>query len=333
MREFAQRTVLMTGGTGFICMSVAEVLLDHGVDVVIFARREPEEQAVREFSLKKGRFYYYCGDVLDNESIISAMNRYSVGSIIHGAAITPSREDEMARPKQVIEINCIGLMNALDAARIACSGRFIYLGSISGYGQTCFNSKVLLEGKSLGDPQSLYDLSKFTGERILQRYRDLFQMDAIVARIGDTFGPWERKTGVRSHMSLPHQLVSAARKGEKAILPRPNSIDRVYSRDIAASIYALLCAQTLRYDIYPLCSGYIWPLMDWCKLLENYFPDFHWDLAQPGEEPTIRVNQSEDNAPMQIDRLLEDTGYRPIYDAVRAFENYMTWIETHTDYV
>lgn len=328
-----ERTVLITGGTGFVCMNIAEELLNHGSNVVVFARHPLSAQAFQEFSQKKGRFFTFCGDVLNCDSIQEAISKYHVTDIVHGAAITPSKEIEMERPKQILEINCLGLVNALDAMRASCGGRFIYLGSISGYGEACFQNEVLVEGETLGNPHSLYELSKFTGERIVQRYRELFHMDAVVARVGDVFGPWERQTGVRSYMSFPYQLLAAAQKGETAILPKPNAIDWVYGRDISASVRALMDAEKLEYDIYPLCSSYIWPLTQWCERLEARFPNFHWRMAKPGETATMRVNQIEDNAPMQTTRLIEATGYHPRYDLDAAFEDYMAWVQSHPGYV
>lgn len=332
-RKESNRTVLITGGTGFVCMNIAELLLNRGINVVLFARRPLRDEVVKEMSEKLGTISYYYGDVLKEADLNEAISRYEVTDVIHGAAVTPSREMEMERPKEIMNINCMGLINSLDAARLAGVKRFIYLGSVSGYGETCFTSDVLVEGESLGNPHSLYELSKFAGERIVQRYRDLYQMDAIVARVGDVFGPWERKTGVRSYMSFPYQLTSAAMKKEAVILPKPNCIDWVYGRDIAESVLALLLANTLHYDVYPLCSGYLWSLMDWCERLEKRYPGFVWKLAENGDVPTMRVNQIEDNAPMQLDRLIEDTGVRPKYNIDLAFCDYMAWLDNHPDYI
>lgn len=325
--------VLITGGTGFVCMNIAEKLLDCGLDVVLMARRPPREEAFRELSGKRGGLAFAQGDVLQIDAVHAAIQDYKVTDVIHGAALTPSLEAEIAHPRRIMEVNCIGLMNVLDEARTLCQGRFIYLGSISGYGRTCFTQKVLVEDESKEDPRSLYELSKFTGERIVQRYRDLFSMDAIVARVGDVFGPWERKTGVRSYMSFPYQIVSAALRGEEVVLPKPNCIDWVFGTDIAASVYELLVKSTLNYDVYPLCSGYAWPLTDWCGLVKERFPNFRWRMAEAGETGTIRVNQIEDNARMQTDRLIEETGYHPRFDMVRAFTAYMDWIDAHPGYV
>lgn len=329
-----KKKVLITGGTGFVCMNIAQTLLEKGHDVVLFARHRIDDEAQREFDMLPGKVSYFKGDVTNKQSICDAMNMYQISDVIHGAAITPSREAEMENPELVMYVNCLGVLNSLEATRAAgIEGRFIYLGSISGYGQTCFDEKELVEGESLGNPHSLYELSKFTGERLVQRYRDMYGMDAVLARVGDVFGPWERKTGVRNYMSFPYQLTSAAMKGEKVILPKPNCIDWVYGKDIAYSIYALLMQDDLKYDAYPLCSGYIWPLTKWCEKLQTVYPGFQWSMKKEGEKATMCVNQIDDNAPMRTDRLIEQTGYHPQYDLDRAFKDYMNWIETHKRYL
>lgn len=240
--------VLITGGNGFVCMNIAEYFLERGVNVVTVARHKMQEEAEKELSSKKGEFMQVLGDVLDREFLFSLMNDYDIADVINGAAVTPSKESEMENPRQVMDINCIGLMNTLDAARENRIRRFIYLGSVSGYGETCFTSDVLVEGVSQGNPRSLYELSKFTGERSVQRYRELFDMDAYVARIGDVFGNWERRTGVRSYMSLIYQTTAIARKGGKAVLPKPNRIDWVHGKEIAAEVCALMYTDVLQYD-------------------------------------------------------------------------------------
>lgn len=116
-------------------------------------------------------------------------------------------------------------------------------------------------------------------------------------------------------------------------MPKPNRIDWVHGKEIAAEVWALMYTDVLQYDIYPLCSGFIWPLTDWCDKLKEKFPDFQWEMASMPEQATIRVNQILDNAPMQLNRLKEDTGYEPEYNLDRAFAEYMQWIDKHPGYV
>ena len=96
---------------------------------------------------------------------------------------------------------------------------------------------------------------------------------------------------------------------------------------------AMMEAPKLRYDIYPVCSGYIWPITDWCALLKERYPDFDYRLVDDPEKATIKVNQSVDNAPMSTERLMEDTGYVPKWNIREAFDDYMSWLEAHEGYL
>ena len=327
------KTVLITGATGSVCMNLTELLLKKGQRVVMYARHPLNTEDEQELRQLPGELIFEKGDVLDAEALDAAVKKYGVTCIYHGAAMTPNADIERKQGKRILEVNVLGVVNVLDTAQKNNISRFIYMGSVSGYGNTCFEGKPLIEGVSVAKPNSLYELSKFTAERVVIRYRQLFAMKAYVARIGDVFGPWEHYTGVRPFMSFPYQTTAYAMEGKQIHLPRPCRQDWVYSRDIAESLYALMEAPNLKYDVYPLCSGYIWPLTDWCDLLKKKYPCFDYDIADKPENATIRVNQTVDNAPMSTERLVEDTGYVPKYDLEKAFKDYMDWLEAHPGYL
>lgn len=325
-----QKRVFITGGTGFVGLNIAELLLKEGWMVVLYARKSLDERIVRELDGLAGQLVLEFGDVLDQKRIEEILKKYRISYVIHGAAITPDERAEADQPVTIMEVNCIGLMHSLLAAKNQGIRRFFYLGSISAYGQTAFSGKPLVEGISMGDPHSLYELSKFTGERLVERLAELYEMEAYTARIGDVYGPWERPTGVRSHMSLIYQATVKALKGETVLLPRTCLQDWVSGPDLAEEILALLEAKQLNYRTYPICSGSQWTLLEWCRLLKERFPDFSYDLAEHEEDATIQVNQKKDNDPMSLGRLKEDTGYEPKDCRIEdAFAHYMTWIKDH----
>ena len=172
------------------------------------------------------------------------------------------------------------------------------------------------------------------GERLVLRLGELYGQEAYVARIGDVYGPWERYTGVRSHMSLIYQATAKAVKGEKVYLPRPCLQDWVSGPDIAGETLALLEAEKLNYKIYPFCSGSRWTLDQWCGLLKERYPGFSYETADDPRQVNIHVNQKEDNAPMSLGRLKEDTGYSPVCNTPEeAFNHYMKWLEGHGHYL
>lgn len=329
-----KRTAFITGGTGFVGMNIAERLLGHGWDVILYARKKPDGDAVRELKVFPGRIHIETGDVLDQQRMEDILEKYGVDYFIHGAAMTPDEVMEKEYPASVVQVNCMGVLYGLLAARNKGIRRFLYLGSISAYGNTAFEGKPLVEGTSVGKPHSLYELTKYMGEHLVLRMGELYGLDAYVARIGDVYGPWERYTGVRSHMSLIYQTTAKAVKGEKAYLPRPCLQDWVSGPDIAGETLALLEAGKLNYKIYPFCSGSRWTLVQWCRLLKKRYPGFSYEIAEKSCQVNIHVNQKEDNAPMSLERLKEDTGYSPICRTPEeAFECYMKWLEGHGHYL
>ena len=325
-----EKNVLLTGGTGFVGLNIAEQLLKEGWNVVLYARKPLDRRITEELQALPGTLSLELGDVLDQNRMEELLSRYEIRDMIHGAAVTPDEKTEAANPAMIMEVNCMGLLHSLLAAKNHGVRRFLYLGSISAYGRTAFLGKPLVEGVSKGDPYSLYELSKFTGERLLNRLADLYGMEAYVARIGDVYGPWERPTGVRSHMSLIYQATARALKGQSVLLPRECLQDWVSGPDIAGETLALLEAEKLHYRVYPFCGGTRWTLLEWCRLLKERFPDFSYGLAGENEKADIEVNQTKDNDPMSLIRLKEDTGYEPVDKEIgTAFEHYMEWIDGH----
>ena len=333
-RGKSAKKVLVTGGAGFVGMNICSRLLEKGVETVLFDIKPPEEKYIEEVKGEHGKLTVYCGDILDTELLKQIMKDQEITDVIHAAAITPGAEMEAERGELVIKVNCLGTVSALKAyIDQNLPGRFLMLGSISAYGTTAFQKEPLTEGKSMADPVSLYEISKFAAERIFLRYKELFHISGCAVRIGDVFGPWEHYSGVRSHMSLPYQTTAMAQKGKKACLSRNSRGEWIYGPDLADAAVRLLEADELHYDVYPLSSGKRWTMAEWCAMLQKRFPRFSFCIAEENEMVNLKINQTSDNAPMSLERLQEDTGYRPQYDLEEAFEDYMEWTARHRGYV
>ena len=159
--------VLITGGSGFLGSHVADALSDAGHRVVIFDQ-EPSRYLRDDQS-------FIQGDVLDSESVSEAMS--TCEAAYHMAAIADIGT-AMANPRQTININLIGTLNMLEAAREAKLKRFVFSSSIYVY----------------SNQGSFYRTSKQACEHLVQDYQESFGLDYTILRYGSLYGPRAGKT-------------------------------------------------------------------------------------------------------------------------------------------
>ena len=74
------------------------------------------------------------------------------------------------------------------------------------------------------DPQSLYGLTKFAGERACARLAALWGLDVRSVRLSAVFGPWERATPARSTLSPQFQSPPAGPENRAARADSPASL-------------------------------------------------------------------------------------------------------------
>jgi nucleoside-diphosphate-sugar epimerase len=322
--EAKELTVLITGGTGFIGINLSEELTDMGKDVVLFARASLPEEARTSLDRRKGNYAFVHSDILNGNDLDHVIKKYGVTSIVHAAVITPDLERERSEGRNIMQVNFMGTVEILEAAKRNNIEKLIYLSSGSVYGEAALDDDWLSEEKTYPRPTTLYAISKFAGERTVLRYKELFDMNITVARVGTVFGPWERYTGVRDTLSPLFLTTRLAVLGKDAILSKPFCKDWVYSKDIARGLAALLFCKNLKHDVYHLSSGVIWSVADWCEKLADEFSAFNYKIAEEHEAANIQSNG--ERSPLAINRIKEDAGYVPQFGLNESFSDYMEWI-------
>ncbi|CAH0346266.1 NAD(P)-dependent oxidoreductase [Bacillus sp. CECT 9360] len=320
-------TVLITGGSGFVGINIIERLLDENIHVVNYATLPVPKEAMDSLQGRKGNYHYVKGNILDTKLLDSTNEKYDIKTIIHAAAITPDLERERNSSRTITNVNYMGTVEVLESAHRHGIEKFIYISSCTVYGETGFKDEVLSESESIPLPRTLYEITKFAGERTALRYKTLFGMPVCVVRLGYVFGPWEYYTGIRQTLSVPFQVTRNALLNEEALLPRPGLRDWVYSKDVANSIFELLRSQELTYDLYNIGSGQTWSVEDWCQLLQKQFLDFKYKVVGNFEEANIDFFDPEDIHELSVERLKSNVGYNPKYGIEESFQDYMDWIK------
>ena len=105
--------VLLTGGTGFVGINIAQSLVERGCQVVICSKRPMLKEAADALG---ENVVWMQGDVLNRERLDEIMQQACIKHVVHAAAITPNAEREKADMGSVIEVNCLGTLRVMEAA-------------------------------------------------------------------------------------------------------------------------------------------------------------------------------------------------------------------------
>jgi len=176
----SDRTVLVTGGAGFIGGHLVDALVaDNEVRVLddfSSGRRAnlPEAAALIE------------GDVRDPDALDRAFR--DVDLVFHEAAVV-SVADSVKRPLESHEVNATATLRVLEAARRA-DARAVLASSAAVYGPP--TSIPVREDQPL-EPTSPYGVQKVALDAYARQYHDLYGLDTVALRYFNAYGP--RQTG------------------------------------------------------------------------------------------------------------------------------------------
>lgn len=330
--------VLIAGGCGFIGLATAERYLADGVDVVLFDRNDLHPVARGAFDALPGRCSVVIGDVRKEEPIRRAIADHEVDAVFYGAALTSGPDRERDAPETVIEVNLIGLAQALKAAHGAGVRRLVNISSGAAYGTGALGATgwdgPLDEYGTREEPFKIYGMTKYGSERLVRRYAELTGLDAVSVRLSTIFGAWEIDSGARDTLSAPMQATLLARAGQPAVFAREDSLDWTYSRHVAGALQALMAAPRggLKSDIFNVTSARPVSVMQMCAALKRRFPDFEYRLAAPGEAPTVDLWGDRDRLPMRPDRLADEAGHRLPDDLDATMADFIGWLDAYGDF-
>jgi UDP-glucose 4-epimerase len=195
------RTVLVTGGAGFIGSHLVRALLARGDSVRVLDDFSSGKRANLS-GLDESRLRILDGSILDEATLDRAFP--GVELVFHEAAI-PSVPRSLAAPVASHQANATGTLLVLEAARRHSVRRVVYAGSSSAYGETPTLPKVETMPAL---PLSPYAVSKLAGEHYCQVYARAFGVETVVLRYFNVFGP--RQDPQSQYAAVIPRFVTAA---------------------------------------------------------------------------------------------------------------------------
>lgn len=157
----SKEKIIVYGGSGFLGSHVADALSEAGYPVRIFDLSpspylRPDQEMV-------------IGDMLDAAATIRAAEDCAY---VYNFAGLADIDDAKNRPIDTVQLNVLGNVHCLEAARLAGAKRFIFASTVYVYSES----------------GSFYRASKQASERFIEAYQERYGLDYTILRYGSLYG-------------------------------------------------------------------------------------------------------------------------------------------------
>jgi UDP-glucuronate 4-epimerase len=264
------KTFLLTGAAGFIGSHVAQQLLARGDTVVGLdnlndyydpQRKRANLAGLQSTSGAERNFHFVEGDIRDCGLLERVFAEYPFDAVINLAAMVGVRIS-IENPHLYYDVNLIGTLNLLEAAREHKIANFVLASTSSVYGET----KVIpfVETDNCDRPLAPYAASKRGAEMLGFTYHHLHGQNFTALRFFTVYGPSGRPD------MMAYKVADNIFFGKEVPLYNNGQMHRdwTYVEDIAAGIVAA-ADRPLGYEVINLGRGEPILLADFVALIEE----------------------------------------------------------------
>ncbi len=262
------RSILITGGAGFIGSHLVDRLLSEGAwqVSVVDDFNEFYDPAVKRANVsrheKNQDYRLFEADIRDKTALKRIFDENAFACIVHLAAragVRPSLE----QPLLYVETNIDGTMNLLELAREHAIRQFVFGSSSSVYG---INAKVpFSEDDPIRQPISPYAATKAAGELLCHTYSHLYGIRSVCLRFFTVYGPRQRPD-----LAI-HKFARLISEGKPIPVFGDGTTRRDYTfiDDIIAGVRAAIDYYDIEYEVFNLGESRTVELRELISLLEK----------------------------------------------------------------
>jgi dTDP-glucose 4,6-dehydratase len=324
----ARRTLLITGGAGFIGSHVVRLFVNKYPEYTI-VNADKLTYAGNLENLKdietKENYFFEKTDIVNKQAVTDLFNKYNFDGIIHLAA--ESHVDRsISAPDEFVYTNIVGTVNLLDAALNSWKDRgagkkFYHISTDEVYGSLGKDGKFTEE--TAYDPKSPYSASKASSDHMVRAYGHTFGIPVVISNCSNNYGPNQ----------FPEKLIPLAINNIKNNKPIPvygkgeNIRDWLYVEDHASAI-DLIFHRGKTGETYNIGGNNEWKNIDLIKLLCKIM-DKKLDRPEGTSEKLITYVKDRPGHDLRyaIDssKLQKELGWSPIPEFTAGLEKTADW--------
>lgn len=297
------RRVYLTGGSGFLGTNLRAMLAEQNVPVTLLLHQTTDLDLYPGETVEQG-------DILDPDSF--SLTCHDI--VIHLAAQTSIRES-IANPDRTWRINADGTANILEKARKTGVERFLYASTASVYGPPSY---LPIDEQHPTNPAEPYGASKLAGDGLVRSYASSYDINTVIARIFNTFGPGQPSYNVVG------TILSQASAGERIELGNLSPArDFIYVKDVVAGLLKIT-EQGEPGTAYNIGRGESLAVGDIAELALDVL-DIDADIVS--EQERQRSDDIEIPDHVADTTRLRELGWEPSFDIAAAFEDMQSLID------
>ena len=240
------KSVLVTGGAGFIGSALAKRFQAEGYDVVVV------DNLVTGFDANvPSACHLVEGDLADHDTLGRVPER-DYAACCHLAAQS-SGEISFENPGRDLRSNALGTVNVLQWCRTQGVGKVVFASSMSVYGDQPLDTPV--EESAVCVPKSFYGISKLTSEHLLRLYKNEYDLEFAAFRLFNVYGPGQNLSNLKQGMVSIYLKYLLDGK----TIPVKGSLDRfrdlIYIDDVVSTLFQAATTKSFDGHVVNLGTG------------------------------------------------------------------------------
>ena len=313
-QNWSGRTVLVTGGAGFVGSALTRLLVDAGARVISFddystgspanLPKHPDVEAIG-------------GDARDADQLLKVMRTGEIEHVFHciGDTFVPEAYDV---PHRFFERNVITTLNVLRAAKETAVKRVLHVSSTEVYGES---SMEHADESCALHPLNTYAVSKLAADRLCYTFHLEHGLPVIVARIFNCYGP--RAT----HAYIIPEIIRQLHEGPRLRLGNLDAErDFTYVDDTARALMAVIASSLPDGDVVNVGSGHAHSVASLVRRLARIMGVMDVEV----EVDAARLRRRDiQRFCAQSGKLRNATGWAPRVSLDEGLERTVAWFREH----
>lgn len=242
------KTVLVTGGAGFIGSHVVDKLVRESYNVIVLDNLSNGRLSNIQGHVLSGRVEFIKGDIRDISLVKKTLKDVDV--VVHLAALI-SVQQSVADPESTFDVNVGGTLNILRSSAEQGVDKLVFASSCAVYG----DPEILpVSESSLLKPISPYAQSKLYAERYCSGFSSRELLQTVIFRFFNVYG---QRQSLNDYSGVITRFFDCIKQRKPLMVHGDGSQTRDFINvaDIAGSISASIKKKNINGEILNLGSG------------------------------------------------------------------------------